>query len=724
MHIPLYPQSNFTIINPDDTPEEIIKKAANVTPSKRQYDWQLLELTGFIHFGINTFDEVEWGKKDTDIFKFNPEKIDVKQWVKVFKDAGFKLIILTTKHHDGFCLWPSKYTDFDISSTPFQNGKGDIVKDLSIACRDAGLKFGIYLSPWDMHEKTYGSDEYNKFFMNQLTELLTNYGEISEVWFDGASGEGPNGKRQVYDWHSYYELIRKLQPDAVIAIMGPDVRWVGTESGYGRKTEWSVLPGSESNQEKIAEGSQQQVLDGAFIPRDLMDEDLGSREKILNASSLIWYPAEIDVSIRPRWFYHKDEDELVKSPFKLVDIYYNSVGLNGVLLLNVPPDKNGLIHQNDIKSLQGMRYILDETFNYNLLKGASAKASSEDSSNSASLILDDNYNTYWAAESGTSSASIEINLDKPRTFNCISIQENIKIGQRVEKFHIEYWNENKWNQLISGTTIGYKRLLRFPEVTSKRIKIVIEECRLNPAISSFGLYMTPPEVYFSPATASFKNNISASITSETKNSIYYYTIDGSVPDENSNLFEGNIIIDTTTTLTAIAISENGKRSLPVKAFYNKVKYNIEYINVYDDKYPGQGEYTLIDGVTGSTNFNDGKWIGYNGNDLEVIVDIGEVKYIKSITSSYLSDNNSWIFLPESVEYFLSTDGKEFKPHKKIELNSNEKDKGAFIETVMVEDINIPARYIKVIAKNIKVCPEWHKGAGDKSWLFADEIKIE
>jgi alpha-L-fucosidase len=330
-------KNNIVIIDPSDTPEQIIAKAANVIPSPRQYDWQKLELTGFIHFGINTFNEVEWGQSFTNITLFNPEKIDVKQWVSVFKDAGFKLIILTTKHHDGFCLWPTKYTDYNISNTPFQNGKGDIVRDLSNACREAGIKFGVYLSPWDMHEKSYGTPEYNIYFMNQLTELLTNYGEISEVWFDGACGEGPNGKKQVYDWNAYYKLIRELQPNAVIAVSGPDVRWVGTESGYGRQTEWSVLPGSNLDQNAIAENSQQQSLDGAFTPRDLMDEDLGSREKLKDATSLVWYPAEIDVSIRPRWFFHQGDDKLVKSPQKLVDIYYNSVGLNGVLLLNIPP---------------------------------------------------------------------------------------------------------------------------------------------------------------------------------------------------------------------------------------------------------------------------------------------------------------------------------------------------------------------------------------------------
>jgi alpha-L-fucosidase len=717
-------EDNYVLINPDETAEQIIKKAANVTPSKRQYEWQQMEFTGFIHFGINTFDEVEWGKKEIDISKFNPAEIDVKQWVKVFKDAGMKLIILTAKHHDGFCLWPSKFTDLDISNTRFQNGKGDIVKDLSNACREAGIKFGFYLSPWDMHESSYGTPEYNTYFLNQLTELLTNYEEIAEVWFDAANGEGPNGKKQIYNWQAYYKLVRELQPNAVIAVAGPDVRWVGTETGYGRKTEWSVLPNFSMDQDEIAANSQQAELDGGFVPQNMLEEDLGSREKIMNATSLIWYPSEVDVSIRPGWFYKKGDDDLVKSPSKLLEIWFNSVGLNSVLLLNVPPDKRGLITDYDIKSLNGLRYMLDETFNNNLVRGASAEASNQTGSNSAALILDDDYETYWTTNSGVNSASIEINLDKEHSFNSASIQENILIGQRVEKFHLEWWDGNKWNILAWGTTIGYKRLIRFPEVACDRLKVVIDECRLSPTISSFGLYLTPPEVHFTPASASFDDHISVSVNCDAKNTKCYYTLDGSIPDENSNPLTGDIVLDSTTVVTVIAFSENGKKSLPVKAFFNKAKYNIKYLSMYDKKYPGQGKYSLVDGVAGSTNFNDGKWIGYQGTDLDVIVDLGEIKNIRKISSGYLSDSNSWIFLPKSVEYSLSSDGKVFKPINKIPIQFDERDRGAFVHIAEQDDINITARFIKVKANNIKVCPDWHKGAGDKAWLFTDEIKIE
>lgn len=715
---------NHIIINKDDTENEIIEKAANVTPSSRQYEWQKMEMTGFIHFGINTFDEVEWGQSNTDITKFNPTEIDVNQWVKTFKDAGVKLIILTTKHHDGFCLWPTKYTDYNISNTPFQNGKGDVVRDLSKACSEAGIKFGVYLSPWDMHEKSYGTQEYNTHFMNQLTELLTNYGEISEVWFDGANGEGANGKKQIYDWHSYYQLIRKLQPNAVIAIMGPDVRWVGTESGYGRQTEWSVLPGSSTSQDDIASNSQQQTGDGAFIPRDLMDEDLGSREKIQNASSLVWYPAEIDVSIRPGWFYKSEDDDLVKSPYKLVDIYYNSVGLNGVLLLNIPPDKRGLIHKNDIAALEGMRYILDETFKDNFASNAKTRATNELPGNEAKYMIDDNPETYWTTDENINTASIEIKLKRGYRFNSAMLQENILVGQRIEKFRLDYWDGQLWTTFAEGTTVGYKRLLRFPEVNADRIKIVIEKSRTSPTLSSFGLFKSPPEVSFEPNTASFMNNIEVKISTDTKRAKIYYTLDGSIPTEKSTQYSNPIKLNATTTVTAIAISKNDKKGIPVSADFNKAKYGIKLNSSFSEKYPAAGIYTLVDGVTGSTGFNDGRWQGYEGSHIDVVIDLGEVKKINKISANFLRDINSFLFLPESVGYSVSGDGQNFSQLHEIKNNTPQNDEQPFIKTFEFEQQDINGRFIRIKAKNIGTCPEWHKGAGAKAWLFCDEISVE
>ena len=319
-----------------------IKAVAEIRPTERQLQWQQLEFYGFIHFGINTFTDREWGLGNESPSLFNPTELDAEQWVRAFKSAGMRGLILTCKHHDGFCLWPSKYTDYSVKSSPWRDGRGDLVKEVSDACRKYGLKFGIYLSPWDRHEPSYGdSDRYNEFYLNQLEELLTNYGEIFAVWLDGACGEGPNGKRQVYDWDAYYDLVRRLQPNAVISVCGPDVRWCGNEAGQTRPEEWSVVPAALQDAERVQEKSQK-VDDGQFGKEiRSQDLDLGSREAIRGVKDLVWYPAEVNTSIRPGWFYHESEDDKVKSLAELLDIYFNSVGGNAAFLLNVPPDNGG-----------------------------------------------------------------------------------------------------------------------------------------------------------------------------------------------------------------------------------------------------------------------------------------------------------------------------------------------------------------------------------------------
>jgi alpha-L-fucosidase len=480
----IFSSSNYVKIASSDTEKDIIRKAASVSPSKRQLRWQELEVTGFIHFGINTFTNKEWGDGKESPTLFNPGELNAKQWAKVCKDGGIKQIILTAKHHDGFCLWPSQYTEHSVKSSPWKNGQGDVVKETADACREYGLGFGVYLSPWDRHSPYFGdSAKYNDYFVNQLTELLTNYGKIEEVWFDGANGEGPNGKKQVYDFNRWYALIRKLQPDAVIAVMGPDLRWVGTESGYGRETEWSVLPADAMLQENIAANSQKQT---GFAPMNLMDDDLGSRKKILNAKSLVWYPAETDVSIRPGWFHHPEEDNDVKSPQKLLDIYYSSVGRNGVLLLNIPPARNGLIHENDAKNLAEWKKLIDETFRVNLLTAATVKTDGK----KKRKMLDGNTRTAWTTKRNDTTAVIEFKLKTQQNFDLLSLHENISKGQRIEKFTVEYreMGSGEWKKLTEGTTVGYKRLLKFPLVNSNTIRIIIESSRTNPMLAEVGLF--------------------------------------------------------------------------------------------------------------------------------------------------------------------------------------------------------------------------------------------
>jgi alpha-L-fucosidase len=477
---------NYAVIEPGDTEQQIIAKAACVTPSARQLRWQKLELTAFFHFGVNTYTDREWGTGKESSSIFDPVLFDAGQWVRTVKSAGFKQVIITAKHHDGFCLWPSKYTRHSVKNSPWKNGKGDVVKEVAAACKKYGIGFGVYLSPWDMNSALYGTDEYNTFFTNQLIELLTQYGRVDEVWFDGANGEGPNGKKQVYDFNRWYEVIRKLQPSATIAIMGPDVRWVGTESGMGREQEWSVIPADENMMEKIADGSQKDV---AFAPKgDKMQKDLGSREKIKNAKGLIWYPAETDVSIRPGWFYHSKEDDKVKSPQRLLDIYFSSVGYNSVLLLNIPPNKEGLLSPSDVKNLEGFGVLLRKTFANNLAKGSIVKCSN--GINTAAL-LDQSYSTYFTTKGNDTTTTVEFTFASAKTFDVLSLQENISIGQRVEHFVFEYKEGDEWKQIVEGSTIGYKRLLKFSPVSAKQVRLRILSSRSKPTLSSFGLYKLP-----------------------------------------------------------------------------------------------------------------------------------------------------------------------------------------------------------------------------------------
>jgi len=483
------PARNFVILKPGEDLASIVRKAAGVVPSPAQLAWQAREFIAFAHFGMNTFTDREWGLGTEDPQLFNPTAFDARQWVRVFKAAGMTALILTAKHHDGFCLWPSSLTAHGVKSSPWRAGKGDVVGDVATACREAGLAFGVYLSPWDRHEPSFGdSPRYNEFFRGQLRELLTNYGPVAEVWFDGANGEGPNGKKQVYDWASFYKVVRELQPQAVIFGMGPDIRWVGTESGYGRETEWSVVPADIRDPAAVAASSQPHPTDGAFLPKDLTEDDLGSREKIKKAKALIWYPAETDVSIRPGWFYHAREDDQVKPPETLLDIYFTSAGRNSVLLLNVPPDRRGLIHDADARSLRGLRRVLGATFGTNLAAGAAVRASSEAPGRPAAAILDGDRATAWAAAENAETAWIEFAWDKPRTFDCVSLSEDISTGQRIEEFALESWTGGAWEGFAGGTTIGAKRLLRFPERTAQKVRLVFVHSRTSPTLASFGLH--------------------------------------------------------------------------------------------------------------------------------------------------------------------------------------------------------------------------------------------
>ena len=479
---------NHVAVEEGDTPEQIVWKAAHVVPSRRQFEWQRLELTAFAHFGLNTFSDMQWGSGSEDPAIFNPSRFDARQWAEVLRENGFRSLILTCKHHDGFCLWPSAFTDYSVARSPWKDGRGDVVREVADACRESGLLFGIYLSPWDRHEQSYGTPEYNDFFVNQLTELLTMYGPVAEVWFDGACGEGPNGKRQEYDFDRWYRLVRELQPESVIAIMGPDVRWVGTETGIGRETEWSVVPNDNLDPDLIAADSQHDLI----MPptRVTVGMDLGSREVIKKAKTLVWYPAETDVSIRPNWFYSDSDNGKTKSAEQLMDIYFTSVGRNCNLLLNIPPDRDGLFGEDEVRSRSGSGELRRKTVGRNILEEARVDIAGM-SRRTARRACDGNYDTSVIIERDGSGeyGSIGWKWDSPRTFGILMLQEDIRRGQRVESFSLEYRDpDGNWVRAVSGTTVGYKRLLRFDPVTASEVRLRIEGARHDPVIAEAGLY--------------------------------------------------------------------------------------------------------------------------------------------------------------------------------------------------------------------------------------------
>lgn len=453
-------------------------EACGPVPTEAQLKWQELERYAFIHFSMNTFTDMEWGYGDKDPQLFNPSELDCRLWCRLFKDAGMKGVILTAKHHDGFCLWPSAYTDYSVKQSPWRNGNGDLVRELADACKEYGLKLGIYLSPWDRNHKEYGTEAYITYFRNQLNELLTNYGDIFEVWFDGANGGsgyygGADETRSVdrktyYDWPGTNQLVKKLQPDAVIfSDAGPDVRWCGNEAGWVGETNWSTL-----RREEVWPGwpHYQQLQNG--------HED-GS----------YWVPAEVNVSIRPGWFYHEEQDDQVKTVDQLLDVYYHSVGRNATWNLNIPIDKRGLVHPTDSAVLMEVAKILQNNFKENLAQQAEVRASNVRGKDfAAAHLIDGNKDSYWATDDEVTSASVEFDFKVPTAINQFLVQEYIRLGQRVKAFTLEAFVGDEWQVVATGSTIGYKRILRFPTVETQKLRFTINDAKACPLLSNVEIY--------------------------------------------------------------------------------------------------------------------------------------------------------------------------------------------------------------------------------------------
>jgi alpha-L-fucosidase len=510
-------------------------------PSEHQLAWHDLEYYGFVHFNMNTFSDMEWGMGDENPADFNPTELYAHQWAKVAKEAGMKGIIITAKHHDGFCLWPSAYTEHSVKNSPWRDGKGDLIQELREACDEFGLEMGIYYSPWDRNHADYGTPEYIAYMRNQLIELLTNYGDIFEVWFDGANGGtgfygGANENRYVdkltyYDWPNTYALVRELQPGAVMfSDGGPDVRWVGNEEGFAYETTWSnlmrdsVYAGMPEYPEKYATGQE----DGTH-----------------------WVPAEADVSIRPGWYYHEYEDHKVKTLPQLLDIYYNSIGRNAALLINFPVDRRGLIHEKDVEQIMKLSTKIKEDFAVDLAQKAKLSASNKRGRGfEIKQVLNEDKNKYWAAEDGVIHNEILIQFPKNQNINRFLVQEHIALGQRIKAFTLEAKTEKGWKLIHSGTTIGAKRILRFEDVETDALKFTITDAKAGPTLSRIGVYHAP-QLLIEPIV---KRNKSGSVTLNVpgSNVDVYYTLDGSNPGTNSPKYQGPFIVDQAVQLKAIS----------------------------------------------------------------------------------------------------------------------------------------------------------------------------
>ena len=414
----------------------------NPVPSKQQLAWQKMDFYLFAHFGPNTFTDLEWGKGTEPEDVFNPTNLDCGQWCRIAKAAGAKGIIITAKHHDGFCLWPSKYSTHTVAQSKWRNGKGDVLRELSDSCKKYGLKMGVYLSPWDRNHPKYGTPEYNDVFINMMKEVVKNYGPFFEFWWDGANGEGPNGKKQVYDWHRFEKTMRTVAPNTIVfSDIGPDARWVGNENGIAGDPNWDLLDTAGFSR-------------GAGSPStDTLNHG--------NVNGKNWIPAECDVSIRPGWFYHKEEDDKVKTPEQLFTLYLKSVGRGSNLLLNVPPDRDGLIDAHDSAALLGFKKLRDESF---------GKPVTDKKFTTASMVY-------------------KIDLHQPQKINCIILNEDIASGQKIKSFTIQFMSDNKIVNEINGNTVGEKRILTFPSMNINSFIIKINESKAMPLLDNVAAYL-------------------------------------------------------------------------------------------------------------------------------------------------------------------------------------------------------------------------------------------
>jgi alpha-L-fucosidase len=610
-------------------------KPFGAVPNSQQVAWHKMEYYGFLHFNMNTFTNNEWGHGDENPDLFNPTQLDTDQWVRIAKAAGMKALILTAKHHDGFSLWPSKQTTHSVAASKWRNGHGDVVKELAQSCRKYGLKMGIYLSPWDRNHPTYGTDGYNQVFANTLKEVLTQYGKIFEVWFDGANGEGPNGKKQVYDWGLFERTVRRYQPDATIfsGIPVPDIRWIGNEAGMGNATNWNTF-----NPDQFQRGIEDAKELGAG------HEDGG-----------YWIPAEADVSIRPGWYYHAAEDTRVKSISRLLNIYYASIGHGANLLLNIPIDRRGKVHPADSSRLMQFHQVISTSFANNLGRGKAISASNTKLTYQTSALTDQLYGTYWVADDKDETPSLEMHFGKATSFNRLVMQEYIPLGQRVKAWSASCGNNGTFTPIAEATTVGYKRILRFPIQSCTDLKIQFTAVKAAPVLSEMQVFLAP-EMLTEPRMVRDKDG-NIQLLSDSPEQVMTYTLDGSEPTASSALYSSPIKLPKGGTVKAKAFINNfSQASATISSSFDMApsKWKVVFA---DNTQTGWNPENTIDGNMGTYWFSswekDGKPYPH-----ELQIDLGETLDLKGFTYMPQPDDHRTGNVAEYA-YYVSTDGQNW-----------------------------------------------------------------
>jgi len=702
------PVDNTIVVDEADTKDTILLKAAHVVPTANQLDALKNEFIAFIHFGPNTFTRMEWGNGMEDPKIFDLQNLDTDQWCSAMKAAGMKMVIFTAKHHDGFVLWQSRYTQHGVMSSPFKDGKGDVLKELSESCKKYGLKLGVYLSPADLYqienkEGLYGNlseytertipravegrpfenkttftfkvDDYNEYFLNQLFELLTEYGPIHEVWFDGAHPKRKGG--QTYNYLAWKKLIKALAPKAVI-FGKEDIRWCGNEAGKTRDTEWNVIPYTQNPMEMNS------------FP-DLTNESLGSREDLYKGKYLHYQQAETNTSIREGWFYRDDEDQKVRSADDVFDIYERSVGGNSTFLLNIPPNRDGKFSPTDVSVLQDVGKRINETYKANLLSAAQGPKE----------VLDNDLSTFKLL--GDDTNEIVLEAAKPITFNRLAIQEAIGThGERVEKHALDIWVDNAWQEIASATNIGYKRILRFPEVTAKKVRLRILESRFYPAIANISAHFyasRPPqlslersvdgEVSIMPKKDTFGWKPHGEDIAGNINSGYSirYTTDGSEPTAASTIYNGPFAISSGEVKAVAEV--NGKLGSVASQMFGIVKKD----------WKATGEDSVM-GEHESKNAFDGNASTYwsseaKGKNHYITIDLGEEYTIKGFAYTPQTDSSEGMI--EAGTVFASSNGQNWLPIEDFRFGNLINDPTT--RTHMFHQ-GVNTRYVRVESKEI------------------------